>query len=236
LKSLANGGATVLVLPAVLLYWLGCLVLGRQQAFGGWTQGLCLLPGISGVYLRRAFYRLVLPRCGAGSVVGFGATFSHPTAQVGRDVYIGPFCLLGDVTLDDDVLLGSHVSIANGGRQHGIARLDVPVRDQPGEWPRITIGRDSWIGDRAVVLANVGQHCVVAAGAVVTRPVADYAIVAGVPARQVGDRREPGAESGEPGARGGEQGERPTVFHTGETLTAKQVAEKLAGVAAAGEA
>ena len=68
--------------------------------------------------------------------------------------------------------------------------MDVPVREQPGVFEPITIGEDSWIGERAVVSADVGKHCVVGAGAVVTKPVPDYAIVVGVPAKVIGDRRE----------------------------------------------
>src|SRR5262249_44000386 len=93
-------------------------------------------------------------------------------------------------TLDDDALLGSHVSVMNGGAQHGIDRLDVPIREQSGTWPRVRIGRDSWIGDRALVLADVGALCVVAAGAVGAKPLPDYAVAAGAPAR-VGRRRLP---------------------------------------------
>jgi acetyltransferase-like isoleucine patch superfamily enzyme len=73
----------------------------------------------------------------------------------------------------------------NGGSQHGIERLDVPIREQPGTWVRVTIGRDSWIGDRAIVLADVGKHCVVGAGSVVTKPLPDYAIAVGSPARVI---------------------------------------------------
>ena len=93
--------------------------------------------------------------------------------------------------IERDVLIGSVVSIMHGNRQHGIARLDRPVREQPGEWPLVTIGEDSWIGDHAVVMFNVGRHCVVAAGAVVTKPVPDYAIVAGCPAEIVRYRNQP---------------------------------------------
>jgi acetyltransferase-like isoleucine patch superfamily enzyme len=187
-KYIADAVAVVLVLPAACAYLAAAAAIGRQRSFAGWSQAMSLFPGLSGSYLRRAFYRLVLPQCGTGSVVSFGTVFSHPTAEVGDGTYIGLFCCLGDITLENDVLVGSHVSITNGSRQHGIERLDVPVRDQPGEWPRVTIGRDSWIGDRAVVMADVGQHCVVGAGAVVTKPVPDYAIVVGVPARVVGWR------------------------------------------------
>ena len=100
-------------------------------------------------------------------------------------MYVGVSCCLGAVTLEDDALLGSHVSVTNGHAQHGIDRLDVPIREQPGIWPRVTIGRDSWIGDRAVVMADVGRHCVIGAGAVVTRAIPDFAIAVGVPARIV---------------------------------------------------
>jgi len=185
LKMLADGVGVLLALPAYLLYRLGALGLGREKLFPGWSQAFSLVPGLSGVYLRRAFYRLALPRCGRDSHLGFGTVFSHFTAEVGRDVYVGPFCCLGDVTLEDDVLLGSHVSVMNGNAQHGTARLDIPIREQPGDWPRVTIGRDTWIGDRALVLADVGAHCVVGAGAVVTKPLPDYAVAIGVPARIV---------------------------------------------------
>jgi acetyltransferase-like isoleucine patch superfamily enzyme len=191
LKALANGLATLLVLPALLLYRLAEWLLGADRAFPGWSQTLSLIPGVTGVYLRRAFYRLVLPRCGADSWIGFGALLSHPTAEIGRLVYVGPYCSLGDVTLEDDVLLGSHVSIANGSAQHGTERLDVPIREQPGKWPRITVGRDSWVGDRAVVLADVGRQCVIGAGSVVTKAIPDHAVAVGVPARVVRFRNQP---------------------------------------------
>ena len=185
LKAVANGVALLLVLPAFLLYWLGARVLGPEKAFPGWSQAFSLLPGLSGDYLRRAFYRLSLARCAADCCLRFGTVFSHPTAEVGKRVYVGLCCCLGDVTLEEDVLLGSHVSVMNGGGQHGIERLDVPIREQPGTWVRVTIGRDSWVGDRAVVLADVGKHCVIGAGSVVTRAIPDYAIAVGSPARVV---------------------------------------------------
>ena len=67
----------------------------------------------------------------------------------------------------------------------GTERLDVLIREQPGTFPRVTIGRDSWIGERTVVMADVGKHCIIAAGSVVTKPVPDYAIAVGSPARVV---------------------------------------------------
>ncbi len=184
----------MLILPAWALYLFASFVAGKGRAFPGFSQATSLLPGTLGVYLRRAFYRLVLPHCDRESCISFGTVFSHPTASIGNSAYIGVGCMIGDVTIEKDVLIGSHVSIINGNRQHGIERSDIPVREQPGEYPRITIGQDSWIGDRSIVMASIGCHCVVGAGSVVTKPVENYAIVAGNPAKIIGwrtARREP---------------------------------------------
>lgn len=196
-KVLAEGLARLAVLPVWLSYRFGSALLGADRTFPGHSQLMALAPGLSGVYLRRAFYRMVLPRCGQDNCLSFGTIFSHQTAEVGRCVYTGSYCCLGDVTLEDDVLLGSHVSVINGGGQHGIERLDIPIREQKGVWPRITVGRDTWIGDRSVVLADVGRHCVIGAGSVVTKPIPDYAIAVGVPARVLRFRNENEGERGD---------------------------------------
>lgn len=179
-----------LVSPALLLWWLSVALVGKSRAFPGWSQAFSLLPGTTGAWLRQAFYSVVLLRCGPDACLSFGTIFSSCSTKIGRDVYVGNFCSVGDVEIDDDVLIASHVSIMNGCRQHGTTRLDIPVREQIGHYPRLTIGRDSWIGERATVAASVGRHCVVGAGALVLQPVPDYAIVVGVPARIVGDRRD----------------------------------------------
>jgi acetyltransferase-like isoleucine patch superfamily enzyme len=195
LKGMAMYASFVCVLPIYALYVASAAVLGPDKAFQGYSQGMSLLPGLVGQYVRRAFYRLVLPQCGSDACISFGTVFSHRTARLGSKVYTGAYCVLGDVTLEPDVLLGSRVSIINGSRQHGIARLDVPIREQPGLWTHITIGRDAWIGDGAIVMADVGRHAVVGAGSVVTRRIPDCAIAAGNPARVLRFREGANVES-----------------------------------------
>jgi acetyltransferase-like isoleucine patch superfamily enzyme len=167
---------------------------GTEKVFPGWSQAFSLVPGLPGIYLRRGFYRLVLPQCERDACICFGTVFSHPTARIGQKVYVGLFCIVGDVTLEDDVIVASRVSIANGPAQHGIDRLDIPVREQPGEYPRVTIGRDTWLGEGSVVLVDVGRHCVIGASALVTRPIPDYSIAIGVPAKVVSSRLPPGLD------------------------------------------
>jgi acetyltransferase-like isoleucine patch superfamily enzyme len=67
------------------------------------------------------------------------------------------------------------------------------IREQPVCSRGITIGKDVWIGARAGITdgVTIGDHAVVAMGAVVTRDVEPWQIVAGVPARPIGDRRSP---------------------------------------------
>lgn len=190
LKSIAFLISALLVLPMVLLFLLSSRLVGRARAFPGWSQAVSLLPGTTGVYLRRAFYWWVLPRVGRDVWIGFGTVLSHPTAEFGDRVYVGVGCMLGDVMLEDDVLLGSHVSIINGNRQHGTDRLDIPIREQPGEYPRIIIGRDTWIGDRSIVMADVAEQCVIGAGSVVPKPLSERAVAVGNPARVLRFREE----------------------------------------------
>jgi len=182
LKRVAELLATVLVAIPYALFRLEAHCVGESFAFPGWSQLFSLLPGQLGVYCRRAFYRQVFPKCGRDVCISFGTVFSHPTAALGDRIYIGIGCMIGDVTIDDDALIGSHVSIINGRRQHGVERLDIPVQEQPGVYPRVRVGRDAWIGDRAVVTEDVGAHACVGPAAVFTKPVPDYALVVGNPA------------------------------------------------------
>lgn len=185
LKQVVELAAIIAVLPAVVMYRLGSACAGSERAFPGWSQFFSLFPGLTGVFLRRAFYRLILPRCGTDCCLTFGTILSHPTARIGDRVYVGASCSLGDVELEDDVLLASHVSVMNGSQQHGIERLDIPIREQPGVFTPVRIGRDTWIGERAIIAADVGHHCVIGAGSVVTKPIPDYAIAVGVPAKVI---------------------------------------------------
>ncbi|MDO4550102.1 MAG: acyltransferase [Planctomycetia bacterium] len=175
----------ILLLPIFIFYYFFCWILGHRRAFADFSQMMSLIPGIFGEFFRRVFYRTVLPRCEKNSCISFGVIFSHPTAEIGENVYIGPYCILGDITLEKDVLLASGVSVANGTKQHGTRRLDIPIREQPGEYPRIIIGEDSWVGERATVLANIGKHCIIGAGSLVVEPIPDYAIAVGVPAKVI---------------------------------------------------
>jgi acetyltransferase-like isoleucine patch superfamily enzyme len=184
-KTAAFWLATIAVLPALLSYRLRAAIFGRDRALEGSTQALALVPGICGQYLRRAFLARVLAACHRSATVEFGALFSSAGARLDENVYVGPRCHLGLVHLEANVLLGAGVHIPSGGRIHGTDDVSRPIREQQGERVMVRIGAGTWIGSAAVVMADVGSDSVVGAGAVVTRPVPDAVVAAGVPARVV---------------------------------------------------
>lgn len=176
-------------------FWWGMFeirrrTMGADRACAAVGQCGARWTGVWGEYLRRKLYGRMIRKMGEGVVISFGTVLTKSTIELGGRVYIGAYCLLGDVRVGADTLIGDQVNIPSGGRQHGMGRLDVPMREQEGELRTICIGDDCWIGSGSVVMANVGNHCVVGAGSVVTREVEDYKIVAGNPARVIGDRRE----------------------------------------------
>lgn len=185
IKALARGAATVLVTPQLISFFIRATFMGRNRALEGSSQLLANVPGLTGQYLRRAFLSKVLAGgCAPSATIEFGSLFSQAGARIDDLVYIGPRCHLGLVHLEKNVLLAAGVHVPSGARTHGMDP-GVPIRDQPGARELVRIGAGSWIGSNAVVLADVGRDTIVGAGAVVTRPLPDGVVAAGVPARVV---------------------------------------------------
>ena len=188
LKSLARGVAFVLILPALLTFRLQSAIVGRNRSLEDHSELMSLLPGLPGRYLRRAFLACVLDECHASASIGFGALFSKVGARIGANVYIGPRCHIGLVTIERDALLAAGVHATSGARTHGTDDPSQPIRDQEGTETRVVIGAGAWIGSAAIVMSDVGANTVVGAGAVVTNPLPDGVIAAGVPARIIRER------------------------------------------------
>lgn len=179
--ALVYAGVVLLVplwLPAVLERRLR---LG-EAVFTGCSEFLSLIPGKPGIFLRRSFYRMTLDRCATDCHIGFGTTISHPDTELHPGVMVGSRCTVGMAVLERDATVGSNVDILSGRHQHGTGRLDMPIQRQAGRFRRVTIGRNAWVGNSAVVMADVGPHCVVGAGSVVAHPLPERAVAAGNPA------------------------------------------------------
>ncbi len=144
--------------------------------------------------------------------VGEGTKVWH-LAQVREDARIGAGCIIGrGAYIGTGVVMGDHCKVQNGALVYEPARLGDGVFVGPAvvftndAYPRainpdgtlksasdwepvgVTVEDGASIGARAVCIApvRVGRWATVAAGAVVTKDVPDYALVVGVPARRVG--------------------------------------------------
>lgn len=190
-KATARAVALVAVLPVLVGFWLNARLVGRDKAIETATQFLSLVPGTTGQYLRRAFLRRALAACHPTALVEFGTIFSQAGGVLGENVYVGPFCVLGLVNLERDVLLASGVQIPSGGKTHYFDDPARPIREQGGERTVVTVGAGAWVGTGAIVMADVGKGTVVAAGAVVTKPLPDNVIAGGVPAKVIRPRFAP---------------------------------------------
>jgi virginiamycin A acetyltransferase len=182
----------VLILPFFLCYKLQSVLMGKDQATTSWSQLMSLWPGMLGVYLRAAFYSLIFKRTSQEVVIGFGTLFSQNDTHIGAGTYIGPQCNIGKCAIGENCLLGSGVHIMSGKGQHNFTDPDTPLREQGGVFTQVTIGEDSWLGNGAMVMADIGKKCVIGAGSVVISPVPDYAIVGGNPAKVLGSRKPAG--------------------------------------------
>jgi len=113
--------------------------------------------------------------------------------SLGKGCELGPFSMIAtktkDVQIGDHVRMGPHVSMTASNRNY--IRRDTLIVDQGVREEGITIGSDVWIGTGAVITdgVNIGQGAVIASGAVVAKDVEPYSIVAGVPAKVIGERK-----------------------------------------------
>ena len=108
------------------------------------------------------------------------------------DVVIGNYTRIGlHNTIIGPVKIGSHVNLAQGitvtALNHNFDDTQKRIDEQGVSTNPVTIEDDVWIGANAVILPGVtiGNHCVVAAGAVVTKDVPPHSLVAGVPAKVI---------------------------------------------------
>ncbi len=140
-----------------------------------------------------------------GAVVGEGTKIWHfchvmSGAVIGRGCVLGQNCYVGgSVRVGDRVKVQNNVSLYDGvviendvfvGPSAVFTNVESPRAhvSRKAEYQQTLVQRGATIGANATILPGVtlGAHCFVAAGAVVTADVADFALVMGVPARRVG--------------------------------------------------
>ncbi len=138
--------------------------------------------------LRNGIWQLFGLKMGSGSTLHTGVRVYDP-----RNIVIGKGTIVGFGSFidgRDKVQIGDHTDIASEvmiySQQHDLTADDFKAYGAP-----VKIGNYVFIGPRAIILpgVTVGNGAVIAAGAVVTKDVVDLSIVAGVPAKPIGERK-----------------------------------------------
>lgn len=187
LKEILIFVSQILVFPLALLsilenrLWNG----NAEVMFLTCAQIVAILPGLPGAFLRRAYYSLTLKSCSNHCHIGFGTLISHRQTIILDHVYIGNYALIGSAYLGSHTLIGSRASILSGKPLH--------VLDDEGMWTpysterlsMVHIDKNVWIGEGAIILADIGEGCMIGAGSVVTSNLKPNITVSGNPARFV---------------------------------------------------
>ena len=124
-----------------------------------------------------AFSRLVVS-------TSFNKTGSH--IRIGKHVGIGEFAYIGGaggLDIGDECIIGQYFSCHP--ENHVYSNNALSIRHSGVTRKGIRIGSNCWIGARVTILddVHIGNHCVIAAGSVVTRDMPDHSVIGGIPAR-----------------------------------------------------
>lgn len=143
-------------------------------------------------HVRRFFYRLCGMKIGSGSSIHTYLRIYDPrNIKIGEDTIIGEFAVLDG---REKLVIGNHVAFATGvmvyNSEHNIEAEHFAADEGITSAP-VIVGDYVFVGPRAIILPGVtiGDGAIVAAGAVVTKDVAPFSIVGGVPAKVIGERK-----------------------------------------------
>lgn len=141
-------------------------------------------------YIRRLAAILILSFCGKKVNIEKGAHFDS-MVELGDYSGIGEKCIITNkVIIGKNVMMAREVLI--NPNNHIISNTEIPMNKQGFEQKKtVIIEDDVWIGSRAIIMPGVHIHTgsVIAAGAVVTHDVPEYAVFGGVPAKLIKFRK-----------------------------------------------
>ena len=108
--------------------------------------------------------------------------------SIGKGTVIGNFNHIfaaGEITIGEKVLTADKVFITDN--QHEFEDVTTPILEQGiKQFPPMSIGNGTWIGENVCILGvSVGKNCVIGANSVVNKPIPDYCVAVGIPAKVI---------------------------------------------------
>jgi virginiamycin A acetyltransferase len=178
----------LLVLPSGSLSRLLCRTTHSSVLFDFFAQWYALAPGLPGRLMRACYYKQTLARASLDLDIGFASFVSKMQTSIGRSVLITAHTTIGCAAIGDGAVIANHVSILSGRYQHNFTDPRAPILSGTDRFSMVHIGPGSFIGEHAVIMADVGSYAIVGAGSVVIRAIPDFVVAVGNPARVVKQR------------------------------------------------
>lgn len=180
-----------------------------------WIALFSWIPTPIGILARLVAWHWFFASCGTVRFAPGQTIAAMRNIYLGSNTRIGKGCFLtaasGKLYISDNVAIspcvhigadnglvkiGAHTAIGPGtvirASNHAFARADLPIISQGHTPGTIIIEEDVWIGANCVITPDVriGKGAIIGAGAVVTKNVEPFTIVGGVPAKEIGSRKE----------------------------------------------
>jgi len=153
--------------------------------FSIFSQFWSLMPGLPGCYFRASFYRQVLDYCDKECYIGFGTICTHREVKIEKNVYIGPYSMIGSCWIKESSLIGTRVSVLSGKNQHELGADGKWTPFNPEKKTQVSIGPRAWLGEGVIIMADVGETCLIGSGSVVSSKVPAGIVGAGNPFRAI---------------------------------------------------
>jgi virginiamycin A acetyltransferase len=185
IKTLISLIFLIINIPLFLIWKI--IFLSSPKAFTTISELISLFPGYFGYFIRNSFYKMT-GNIGNNVEIKFGTILEFPTVRIRDNNYIGQNCTLAPVTINKGCKIGSNVDIISGGKTHRIGKDKKILATNPKDFKRIIIGKNTWIGNSAVIMNDIGDNCIIGAGSVVVKPIPSNSVAVGNPAKVIRKR------------------------------------------------
>ena len=148
----------------------------------------------------REYYKTKFHYFGKDSYFGNECIFTFNHIDIGNHSFIGAKSVVqsahGRIIIGNHVMFGAGVHIHGGNHIYKVPGVFMDeVKKEDGHDGKVLIQDDVWIGSNAIIVAGgkdliIGEGSIIAAGAIVTKDVEPFSIMAGIPAKKIKERFE----------------------------------------------